>query len=203
MRRIISLVFAGALALGVFAAPVSAHDSSKPTIVGVAVAYESAHPGTFSTLISAVTCTGLVPALNTPGAPYLTVFAPTDAAFTKLGLNAGNICSALDAATLTKILEYHVVPGDLDASKVVPSRGRREFTTLLGQEITVNRKAVIRTETHGKSTIIIPDVQASNGVIHVIDTVLMPDLGGDHDRGHRGNHDRHDGGDHDRGGRER
>jgi uncharacterized surface protein with fasciclin (FAS1) repeats len=197
MRRIISLVFAGALALGLFAGPVSAHDSTQPTIVGVAVAYETAHPGTFSTLISAVTCTGLVPALNTPGAPYLTVFAPTDAAFAKLGLNAGNVCSALDATTLTKILEYHVVPGDLDASKVVPTHGRREFKTLLGQEISVNRKAVIRTESHGKSTIIIPNVQASNGVIHVIDTVLMPDLGGDHDRGD------HDRGDHDRGDRER
>ncbi len=190
MRRLVSLVFAGALTLGLFAGPVSASDSTKPTIVGVAVAVETAPPGTFGTLIQAVTCTGLVPALNNPGAPYLTVFAPTDAAFAKLGLNAGNVCTALDTKTLTAILTYHVVPGDLTANLVVPRRGNREFTTLNGQEIKVNRKGVIKTESDGKSKIIMADVQASNGVIHVIDSVLLPEMD-DHDDDHDGHHGHH------------
>lgn len=143
-----------------YAAPASARPAGN-TIVDIAV-----KNGGFTTLVAAVSCTGLVPALS--GQRQYTVFAPTDAAFSNLGLNASNVCS-IPKATLTNILLYHVAHGARYASDVVASDRIRmlngEFTkiSLQGGSAYINTAKIIAT-----------DIQASNGVIHVIDKVLLP-----------------------------
>ena len=176
MRRIASVlssgILAAALVIGISAAPVAAADG---TIVGVAVSYESAHPGTFSTLITALQCdpsAGFVDALESAG-PF-TVFAPTNAAFAKLGLNPANVCSALPTKTLDNILAYHVVAGrELMAANIYRHWGFNSPIKML------NGKYTLPTLFGGKprinfAKVIIPNMGASNGVIHVIDSVLVP-----------------------------
>ena len=165
MRRLFVGMFAGVIvtALGSGALPVAAAGSQ--TIVGIAVS----NPANFSTLVAAVSCTGLVPALN--GTTEYTVFAPTNAAFAKLGLNASNVCTALPKATLTDILLYHVTNGSRLAGSVL----NREIRTLLADEsFEVDGAGVITTSSGGTSKIVAADIRASNGVIHVIDSVLIP-----------------------------
>ena len=136
-----------------------------PTIVDIALAV-NAETGEFSTLIAALGEAGLVEALD--GRRQFTVFAPTDAAFAKLGLNAGNIGS-LGEAALTDILLYHVSPGQRFARSVVSSRRVRmlnkgfTFPSVTADGAFINQ-----------SKIIAVDIDASNGVIHIIDTVLLP-----------------------------
>ena len=126
----------------------------------------------FSTLVSAVKAAGLVDTLSGPG-PY-TVFAPTNAAFA--ALPAGTLDSLLQPANqaqLKKILEYHVVPGKVVAADVKPGT----ITTAEGGTITVsveNGKVVLTDGKGGKATVTQTDIMASNGVIHVIDAVLLP-----------------------------
>ena len=170
MRRLIlGFVSFGLLAgaLGATALPVAA-STSRPTIVGIA----STTPG-FETLTAAVACTGLAPALS--GSQKLTVFAPTNSAFAKLGLDAGNVCT-LPKATLTNILLYHVTPGSRFASSLLPDEGERTTvrTLLSGQTFKINSTGRIRTSSGGTSQIVATDIRASNGVIHVVDTVLLP-----------------------------
>ena len=136
------------------------------TIVAIA-----AGDARFTTLVAAVTCPGfdgaIVQALAAKG--QRTVFAPTNDAFAKLGLNAGNVCSALPLATLQDILLYHVAPGARLAADVVASEtirmanGDRTTITVNGQGAFIDQ-----------SRILITDIVASNGVIHAIDTVLLP-----------------------------
>ncbi len=136
-----------------------------PTIVGVALSVNQQN-GEFSTLIAALQAAGLVNALN--GRGQYTVFAPTDAAFAKLGYTAANIGS-LPKATLTNILLYHVAHGRrpasdlINASRIRMLNGQFAGLSLMGSTLYVNSSAVV-----------MPDVFASNGVIHVIDTVLLP-----------------------------
>jgi uncharacterized surface protein with fasciclin (FAS1) repeats len=124
--------------------------------------------GTFTTLVAAVKAAGLAETLQGPG-PF-TVFAPSDAAFAKLP--PGTVEALLaDKAKLASILTYHVVPGKVMARDVVKARGATP-TTVNGQPLDV----VVR---GGKvyvngARVVSADVAASNGVIHVIDTVLMP-----------------------------
>jgi uncharacterized surface protein with fasciclin (FAS1) repeats len=142
--------------------------TSNGTIVDVAVGNPN-----FSTLVAAVSCTGLVPALN--GDDQLTVFAPTDAAFAKLGLDAGNICAALPSDALTSVLLYHVTDGRRFSNSVLPkSPSAKTIDTLLGQSFRVDRTGTIRTASGGTSSIVAANIAASNGVIHVIDSVLLP-----------------------------
>ncbi|MEP6753358.1 MAG: fasciclin domain-containing protein [Candidatus Dormiibacterota bacterium] len=176
MRRIFVGLFAGliAAALGSGAVPVAASGSSQ-TIVGIAVSNPD-----FSTLVAAVSCTGLVPALN--GTAKYTVFAPTNEAFAKLGLNASNVCSALPRATLKNILLYHVTAGTRLAKRVLPREAgeTRELRTLLeDQSFEVNRAGVITTSSGSTSKIVATNIRASNGVIHVIDSVLIPGANSD------------------------
>ena len=171
MRRLFIGLFAGliATALGSGALPVAASGSSQ-TIVGIAVSNPD-----FSTLVAAVSCTGLVPTLN--GTAKYTVFAPTNEAFAKLGLNASNVCTALPRATLTNILLYHVTKGTRLAKSVLPREAgeTREIRTLLrDQSFEVNHYGVITTSSGSTSTIVVANIRASNGVIHVIDSVLIP-----------------------------
>jgi uncharacterized surface protein with fasciclin (FAS1) repeats len=131
------------------------------TIVEIA----AANPN-FSTLVTAVTEAGLVETLSGEG-PF-TVFAPTNEAFAKLP--AGTLESLLaDKAALTKVLTYHVVPGKVMAADVV---GLTSATTVQGQDVTVAVEG--ESVMINNSTVVATDIEASNGVIHVIDTVLLP-----------------------------
>lgn len=122
--------------------------------------------GMFMTLVAAVKAAGLVEALSGPGP--LTVFAPTDDAFAKLG--KATIDSVLaDKALLTKILTYHVVSGQVMAADVVKLTSAK---TLQGGDVKV---AVVGGAVKiNDATVVVADVLATNGVIHVIDTVLLP-----------------------------
>ena len=134
--------------------------------------------GSFSTLVAAVKAAGLVETLKGTG-PF-TVFAPTDEAFAKLP--AGTVDALLkDIPKLKKILTYHVVAGNLDSKAVVEAikkgKGSVTLTTLQGGKLvaSLSGKNVILTDEKGnKSTITAVDITSSNGVIHVIDTVVLP-----------------------------
>lgn len=145
------------------------------TIVDVAVGNPD-----FSTLVAAVKAAGLVETLSGEG-PF-TVFAPTNAAFEKLP--AGTVDGLLkpeNVAKLKGLLTYHVVSGKFDAATVIDAitkgKGKHTVTTVQGGKIDLSLKdgKVILTDANGKSSVVvIADVAASNGVIHAIDTVVMP-----------------------------
>ncbi len=141
------------------------HEKDGPNIVEVAT-----KAGTFKTLTAALTAAGLVDALSGEG-PF-TVFAPTDEAFAKLP--KGTVESLLlpeNKGKLVSILKYHVVKGAVKADKVV---GLTNAATLNGQRVDVSVKE--STVSIDKSKVTKTDIEASNGVIHVIDTVLMPEM---------------------------
>mgnify|MGYP000689238713 CR=1 FL=1 len=147
----------GALVL----APTAAQAQDKD-IVETAVA-----AGTFNTLAAALTAAGLIETLKGPG-PF-TVFAPTDAAFAKIPAAALKALLA-DKEKLTAVLTYHVVPGTVLASQVV---GMREAGTVQGGKIAI-RVVRGKVKLNGRTTVTATDIKAKNGVIHVIDRVLMP-----------------------------
>jgi uncharacterized surface protein with fasciclin (FAS1) repeats len=146
-----------------------------PNIVGVAAANED-----FSTLVTAVTAAGLVETLSSAG-PF-TVFAPNNAAFAKLP--AGTVEGLLKPENLDKlkaVLTYHVVAGKFDAATVIDAinknNGKYSVTTVQGGTIVLSLKdgKVLLTDANGgTSTVVLADVAASNGVIHAIDSVVMP-----------------------------
>ena len=149
--------------------PGSAKAMSTPKanadIVDTAVA-----AGQFKTLAKALAAAGLVETLKGPG-PF-TVFAPTDAAFAKLP--AGTVETLLkpeNKAKLASILTYHVVPGAVTAAKVA---GMSQATTVNGASVAI--KAAGGKVMVGGANVAKADVMASNGVIHVIDKVLMPPM---------------------------
>jgi transforming growth factor-beta-induced protein len=154
MKRLFS-VFA---LLALFVASVSAAD-----IVDTAVG-----AGSFNTLVTAVKAAGLVEALKAPG-PY-TVFAPTDDAFKKLP--AGVLEKLLaNPAKLAEVLKYHVVSGKVEAAQVITMNGK-DVMTLEGSDIKIHVSgAVVKVD---KATVIKTDIACDNGVIHVIDAVMLP-----------------------------
>ncbi len=133
-----------------------------------------------TTLVAAVKAAGLVDTLSGPG-PF-TVFAPTNEAFAKLP--AGTVDSLVkpeNKDTLTKILTYHVVAGNMDSKAIAAAiragHGTATLTTVQGEPLTakmMGRKLMLTDAKGGMSTVTIADVYQSNGVIHVVDTVLMP-----------------------------
>ena len=133
-----------------------------------------------TTLVAAVKAAGLVDTLK--GAGPFTVFAPTNAAFAKLP--AGTVDSLVkleNKATLTKILTYHVVAGTMDAKAIAKAikagRGKARLTTVQGETLTaamMGKRLMLTDAKGGMSHVTIADVKQSNGVIHVVDTVLMP-----------------------------
>jgi transforming growth factor-beta-induced protein len=129
--------------------------------------------GSFKTLVAAVQAAGLVDALKGHG-PF-TVFAPTDAAFEKLEQKKpGTIAMLLkpeNKAKLTAILTYHVVSGKVLAADVLGLKNGTKVKTLNGKSITVHNKHGVRVD---KATVVETDIVCTNGVIHVIDTVLLP-----------------------------
>jgi uncharacterized surface protein with fasciclin (FAS1) repeats len=146
-----------------------------PNIVGVAAGNDN-----FTTLVAAVKAAGLVETLSGDG-PF-TVFAPTNDAFAKLP--AGTVESLLEPDSkdaLTGILTYHVVAGKFEAAAVIEAinanNGTYTVTTVQGGTIDLSLmdgNVVLTDAKGGKSTVVIADVAASNGVIHALDTVVMP-----------------------------
>ncbi|MEO3405348.1 fasciclin domain-containing protein [Mucilaginibacter sp. CAU 1740] len=131
-----------------------------------------------TTLVNAIKSAGLAPTLSAAG-PY-TVFAPTNEAFAQLPAGTvDNLLKPASKASLIKLLTYHVVPGKLSSAelltKVKEGKGKLELSTLSGGTITVmsqGAKLYLVDEKGGKAFITIPDVAQSNGVIHVINSVL-------------------------------
>nr|WP_284399651.1 fasciclin domain-containing protein [Dyella lipolytica] len=162
-------------------------DSHDSVMVGGAAMYPSrniiqnaVNSKDHTTLVAAVKAAGLVDTLSGPG-PF-TVFAPTNEAFA--ALPAGTVDTLLkpeNKATLIKILTYHVVPGRLSAedlaAKVAAAGGKAELKTVEGESITVSKDGDQWAITDAKGNtahVTIGNVFQSNGVIHVIDKVLMP-----------------------------
>ena len=183
---LLSAVAFGALTVvGTFAAPASAKDRSemsgeKTVMVGGAAMYPSkniiqnaVNSKDHTTLVAAVKAAGLVKTLEGKG-PF-TVFAPTNEAFEKLPAGTvDNLVKPENKATLTKILTYHVVPGRLEASSITDGK---KLKTVECEMLTVKRSGdtiILIDAKGGSSTVTIPNVNQSNGVIHVVDTVLMP-----------------------------
>lgn len=133
-----------------------------------------------TTLVAAVKAAGLVETLK--GAGPFTVFAPTNAAFAKLPAGTvDNLLKPENKAALTGILTYHVVAGNLDAAAVIAAikkgNGKVEIPTVAGGKLTAtieNGKVILTDEKGRKATVVATDLKASNGVIHVIDGVLLP-----------------------------
>jgi uncharacterized surface protein with fasciclin (FAS1) repeats len=125
----------------------------------------AAKAGEFSTLVTAIRAAGLEDDLKGPG-PF-TVFAPSDEAFAKLP--PGTLDSLLaDKAKLTMVLTYHVVPGKLMAADVVRVH---EAKTLEGQSLKISTAEGVKVD---QANVVKTDIVASNGVIHVIDAVVLP-----------------------------
>jgi uncharacterized surface protein with fasciclin (FAS1) repeats len=162
---------AGIIALFVASFSVSA----QTTVVDVAVSSKD-----HTTLVAAVKAADLVSTLQSAG-PF-TVFAPTNAAFAKLP--AGTVATLLkpeNKATLAKILTYHVVAGNLDAATVIKAitaaNGSLKVKTVSGGTLvaTIEAGKVILTDEKGaKATVVAADLKAGNGVVHVIDSVVLP-----------------------------
>jgi uncharacterized surface protein with fasciclin (FAS1) repeats len=182
-KSLFATVAAAALAISSF----SAFAQMKDPKVGGADMYptktiveNAVNSPVHKTLVAAVKAAGLVDTLNSPG-PF-TVFAPTDTAFAKLP--AGTVDTLVkpeNKATLTKILTYHVVAGKISATDIKEGikagGGKYQMTTVEGGRLLarlVGGKIVLTDEKGGSSTITTANVFQSNGVIHVIDTVLMP-----------------------------
>lgn len=161
MNRMNKMAAGLALAAAFVAAPASAQMASDADIIDVAV-----EAGNFTTLAAALEAAGLIDVLKGEG-PF-TVFAPTDEAFAKLP--EGTVEALLqDKEKLTAILTYHVVPGMVMAADVV---GLDEAGTVNGAMIDIS--VYNGTVKVNDATVTATDIEASNGVIHVIDTVILP-----------------------------
>ena len=168
-KTLASAAFAAALATGMTVAVAGGNYGNKATSMTPAAKADivdtAISAGQFTTLAKALTEAGLVDTLKGSG-PF-TVFAPTDAAFAKIPAEQLNALLA-DKAMLTKVLTYHVVPGAVMAKDVEPGMVK----TVEGQDLT------IATSDQGvqvnDANVIMTDIVASNGVIHVIDSVVLP-----------------------------
>jgi uncharacterized surface protein with fasciclin (FAS1) repeats len=154
-----------------------AMDATKTIVANASVAPN------LTTLVKAVTAAGLVQTLSGPG-PF-TVFAPTDAAFARLAPGTvDTLLKPANKATLTKVLTYHVVPGKITIAQLTAQAtaagGTTTLTTVEGEplKVTVNGNVVELSDVNGnKSYISTADVMQSNGVVHVVNGVLLPKLG--------------------------
>ena len=190
MTRLNSLLRAAVLtiaAAGIASAPATAKTMTKTVMVGGAAMYPSKDiidnavmSKDHTTLVAAVKAAGLVETLK--GAGPFTVFAPTNAAFAKLP--AGTVDTLLkpaNKATLTSVLTYHVVAGKMNAADIAAAikagGGKAALTTVQGGTLTASmmgKKLMLTDAKGGMSQVTIADVNQSNGVIHVVDTVLLP-----------------------------
>jgi uncharacterized surface protein with fasciclin (FAS1) repeats len=149
--------------------------AQKSDIVDVAIASAD-----HTTLVAAVKAAGLVETLKSKG-PF-TVFAPTNASFAKLPAGTvDNLLKPENKSKLVSILTYHVVAGNINAKGVIEAikkgKGKAVLSTVAGGKLTAtieDGKVILTDENGGKSTVIVTDLLASNGIIHVIDAVLLP-----------------------------
>jgi len=179
-RTFASLGVAAALTLGAFSALAQVTVGGAPMYPTKDIIDNAVNSKDHTTLVAAVKAAGLVDTLKGPG-PF-TVFAPTNKAFAKLP--KGTVETLLKPENkdkLTAILTYHVVPGALDAAalreKVKEGKGTAMLTTVQGEALTVKtsgNKIIVSDAKGDKADVTIADVIQSNGVIHVVDTVLLP-----------------------------
>ena len=172
-------LLAAVAGIALTAAPAAAldHHSTMPgkTVVEVAVGNPD-----FSTLVTAVTAADLATTLSGKG-PF-TVFAPTNAAFAKLPAGTvETLVQPANKATLTSVLTYHVVPGRVNAAQLTKlirdGGGTATLTTVQGGTLKASlmgSRIMLTDAKGGTSTVTQADVMQSNGVVHVVDTVLMP-----------------------------
>lgn len=136
--------------------------ASKPDIVDTAVA-----AGSFNTLVTAVQAAGLVDTLKGKG-PF-TVFAPTDEAFAKIP-KAQLEALLADKEALTAVLTYHVVPGRIMSEELLDKR-YTTAKTVQGEAVTIDARVSVKVN---DANVVMADIAASNGIVHVIDTVILP-----------------------------
>jgi uncharacterized surface protein with fasciclin (FAS1) repeats len=192
MKKLLFAVFALAITFGFGVGSTSAQDKmmmkkGDNPMVGGAMMYKNkdivdnaVNSKDHTTLVAAVKAAGLVDTLKSKG-PF-TVFAPTNAAFD--ALPAGTVDTLLKPENkdmLAKILKYHVVAGNMDSKAIAKAikkgKGTATFTTVAGGKLMAKMDGstlVLTDEKGGMSRVTIADVKQSNGVIHVVDTVLMP-----------------------------
>lgn len=188
MKKLILAGFVFAIGMVMGSASVSAQmmKGDNPMVGGAAmyktknIVENAVNSNDHTTLVAAVKAAGLVETLQSAG-PF-TVFAPTNGAFDKLP--AGTVATLLKPENkdmLVKILTYHVIAGSADSKTIKKAikkgRGKAEFKTVSGGTLTarmVGKNLVLTDEKGGKSMVTIADVRQSNGVIHVVDTVVLP-----------------------------
>ena len=188
MKQISMLLIAGTLVFSACSENLSS-TGGKTVMVGGAAMYPSknivenaVNSADHTTLVAAVKAAGLVETLQSAG-PF-TVFAPTNAAFNLLPAGTvENLVKPENKGTLTKILTYHVVSGKYNAADIIKlikaGNGSADLTTVQGGKLTASMsgKSVILTDGMGnRSTVTIANVNQSNGVIHVIDRLVMPKM---------------------------
>lgn len=157
------MTFTKNLAAGAMALALSISVAKAADIVDTAIS-----AGSFNTLVAAVKAAGLVDTLKGTG-PF-TVFAPTDAAFAKLPAGAlQDLLKPENKKQLVAILTYHVVPGKVMSKDLAGKKTMAK--TVEGSDVTVDATSGVKVD---QATVSKADIEASNGVIHVIDTVIMP-----------------------------
>jgi uncharacterized surface protein with fasciclin (FAS1) repeats len=188
MKKLIWSTFVFAIALGAGSIGVSAQmmKDDNPMVGGAAmyktknIVENAVNSKDHTTLVAAVQAAGLVDTLKSAG-PF-TVLAPTNAAFEKLPTGTvETLVKPENKAMLTKILTYHVIAGNADSKAIMNAikkgGGKAEFKTVSGGTLTAmmeGKNLVLMDEKGGRSMVTIADVRQSNGVIHVIDTVVLP-----------------------------
>ena len=194
MKKLIIAFFLMAMTVGFGASSISAQEmkdnkmmkSGNPMVGGAAmyktknIVENAVNSKDHTTLVAAVKAAGLVETLQGKG-PF-TVFAPTNSAFDMLP--AGTVDTLVkpeNKAMLTKILTYHVVAGNMDSKKIMKAikkgDGKAMLKTVSGGTLTATMEGnnlILTDEKGGRSKVTIANVKQSNGVIHVVDTVLMP-----------------------------
>jgi len=175
-----------AIASGSVSAQMMGGGSDNPMVGGAAmyktknIVENAVNSADHTTLVAAVKAAGLVDTLSSKG-PF-TVFAPVNSAFDKLPAGAvETLLKPENKATLTKVLTYHVIAGNYSAKDIVGAikkgNGKAEFTTVAGGKLWATldgKNVVLMDEKGGKSVVTIADVKQSNGVIHVVDSILLP-----------------------------
>lgn len=165
MKKLLFVVLLGAAGCGGSSKPADTAPTSSPTAATADIVDTAVAAGSFKTLAAALTAAGLIETLKGPG-PF-TVFAPTDEAFAKLP--AGTVEALLaDKAKLTAVLTYHVVAGKVSSGEVVKLT---EAATVQGGMLKIDASSGVKIN---GATVVKADIEASNGIIHVIDTVLLP-----------------------------
>ena len=180
IQLLFSMLAVATISTGAFAQEKSVTVGGAPMYPSKNIIENAVNSKDHTTLVAAIKAAGLVETLS--GAGPFTVFAPTNKAFDKLPKGTvETLVKPENKGTLTGILTYHVVAGKVSAAdlvkKIKADGGKAMIKTVAGGMLTASlkgKKVILTDEKGGKATVTIADVNQSNGVIHVIDTVLMP-----------------------------